>query len=187
MNRNLRERRPYLAPEQRKRADLRELAELYKSEGDLRVFAALRKRPRRDGAKLDLMLLAREITPRDFFRRLRKECADEYALGLNNSGVVRVDIRSQEHKRMTRGLALLVLQAFKNVDPDDKSAVCVAMARTWHRFVKIIHRRYGLPTVQQLRAVTKPESIAEELVLESNYFEIPMTAEEKADWEQKVR
>ena len=162
------------------------LTAFYKEDGDLRIFSIIRTRARNNGGRLDEQLLRGEIEPREHFHKIRVRCADRYALDLNRCGLADIDITVAAYKRMTKNLAIEVLQALKGVNPDDKTAFCTAMAKTWNQLVRKLHNRYGLPSVQDLRAKVPPDSDAEEAVLDSGDFDTPMTQQERDDWEALV-
>ncbi len=162
------------------------LAALWLEDGDLRIFADLRRRPRMNGARLDQELMAGTKPPRQVFNQIRERCADRYALALNRYGLATIDIAAPIYRRMTRRMGLEVLQAFQGVDAADKPAVCVAMAKTWHQFVRRLHAQHGLPTVRAMKRAMVNESDAEKGVVESDDFQTKMTRAEEAAWEAVV-
>lgn len=162
------------------------LAAHWLEDGDLRIFADLRRRPRMNGARLDQELMAGTKTPRQVFHQIRDRCADRYALALNRYGIASIDITDATYRQMTRRMGLEVLQAFQGVDPADATAVCVAMAKTWHQFVRRLHAQHGLPTVRAMKRAMAAESDAEEGVVESDDFQTTLTPAEEAAWEAVV-
>lgn len=159
---------------------------LFNEGDDHQIFIDLRSYPRKNGAKLDKQLLSKEITPKEFFYKLRTGCADVYASALNRYGLARIDITDPEYRKFTRDMALRTLQIFRNVDPDNETEVCIAMAKSWHLFVRRLHIKYGLPATSKFRDKMIPESDAEETVLAGDDFDIPITKRERDDWERIV-
>lgn len=162
------------------------LKALYLENDDYRIFAELRARARWNGAGIDRALLAGTLTPRQAFRQIRRDCADVYAEALNRFDLATIDIEGAAYLQLTREMALQVLQAFRDVDVQDDSAVCHAMAKTWHQFARALHAQHGLPSPRTMRRDTPSDSDAEEVVVESDDFETTMTPEERAAWEAAV-
>ncbi len=163
------------------------LAALWKEDGDTRVFMDIRARARTNGAQVDIQFMRGNITPRMFFLRLRLECADVYATDLTTYGLASIDQATPAYQTLTREAALEVLEAFESVDINDPTAVCVAMASTWHRLVAQIHELYGLPSPRELRGEKMhEESDAETAVLDSDDFQTKMTPGKRRGWEAKV-
>lgn len=193
-----RERRRELAREYRKaaigatkparrRAWLKFLAALWKEDNDPMIFGALRTLPRKRGALLDWDLLNKKIDPAGYLRAIRNVCGNSYVRGLNRYGIANIDMSSPRYRSLLRNQLLRQLQGFDGVDPSDKTAVCTAMARTWHRWVREIHSEYGLPSPRVLRRALREESDAEVAVMDSNDFDIPMTPEQEREWEKFLR
>jgi len=174
------------APDEIERAWMRYLLALWEEDGDLQIFLELRERPRMNGAKLDRQLMSGEKTRREVFHRIRERCADRYAFSLNRYGIAEIDITSETYRAITHDLGIQVLRAFRDVDQNDNTAVCRAMAKTWNHFVRRLHAQYGLPTVQAMRAKLPGGSDAEDSVLDSGDFETQMTPEERAELEAEV-
>ncbi len=163
------------------------LASLWEEDGNTRIFMDIRVRARTRGAQLDIKFLSGEITLKEFFTQLRTQCEGAYATDLTRYGLAQIDQTTKAYRALTRGVALEVLEAFENVDINDKTAVCVVMARTWHRFVALIHGAYGLPSPKALRGRNlREESDAEISVLGYDDFETTMTLQKRRAWEAKV-
>jgi hypothetical protein len=159
---------------------------LYKEGNELEVFLALRRFPRRNGARIDLQLVSGQITQREAYRKIKRRCADVYARHLNEAEIADINLDSRAYRQLTRRMAFQVLKAFEGVDPDDKTAVCISMAKTWHQFVRELHQMYNLPTVRRLRNIIHPESLAELQVLDSDDFETIITPADLARLEKIV-
>ncbi|KKM28193.1 hypothetical protein LCGC14_1567110 [marine sediment metagenome] len=144
------------------------------------IFLAVRKRSRDSGARAADDLLNRRIDRRLYARRLRRFCIDVYAEELARYELADIDIESTEWNDLARRMIIECVKEFEGVDSTDKSVVCVAMARTWHRFVQVVHRRYNLPAVSEMRKHVKEESDEEKVVIDSNDFETRMTPRERA-------
>ncbi len=163
------------------------LASLWKEDGDTRVFMDIRAPARTNGAEVDLQFMRGMITPRQFFLRLRAECADVYAADLTTYGLATIDQTTPAYQTLTREAALEVLEAFEGVDINNPTAVCLAMATTWHRLVAQLHELYGLPSPRELRGEKMhEESDAETAVLEIDDFQTKMTPGKRRGWEAKV-
>ena len=163
------------------------LASLWKEDGDTTIFMDIRARARTNGAQVDIQFLRGMITPRQFFRQIRVRCADIYAADLTTYGLANIDQTTPAYRMLTREIALEVLEAFESVDINDPTAVCVAMASTWHRWVAQLHEAYGLPSPRELRGQKMhEESDAETAVLDSDDFQTKMTPEKRRVWEAKV-
>ncbi len=163
------------------------LASLWKEDGDTTIFMDIRAPARTNGAQVDLRFMQGKITPRQFFLRLRAECADVYATDLTTYGLASIDQTAPAYRALTREAALEVLEAFEDVDANDPTAVCVAMATTWHRLVAKVHEAYGLPSPRELRGQKMhEESDTETAVLDSDDFQTKMTPGKRRGWEAKV-
>jgi hypothetical protein len=165
---------------------LRYLAALYLEGNDYQFFIDIRAKVRANGARADSQYLDGEITARRLVRRLKEHCAERYAIDLTRFGVANIDIESPEFRTIIRKLGAEVLQTFKSVDPTSDTDTCLAMARTWHRLVQLVHSQYGLPSVRRLRKRLHSESDAETAILDSDDFETQMTDQERADWEAVI-
>ena len=162
------------------------LAIQYQEDGDMEIFKELRRKPRINGARRDQEYMRGTLTAKQTFRQIKSKCADAYVSRLNRYGIANIDMANPAYRAITRNMALQVVHAFDGVDPDDKAAVCIPMARTWNQFVRTLHAKYGLPTVKQIQQNIPPESDAEKTVLDSNDFETRMTPIQKARWEAAV-
>lgn len=166
---------------------LQALVSLWEENGDQRIFFDIRQTARSNGGNLAQDFLEGRVTLRELFHDIRTTCMDEYASKLNAYGLARIDIREESYKELTRKIAFEVLQAFKGVDPKDKTAVCISMAMNWHHFVELLHAKYNLPTVNLLKETTGFESDAEETVLTRTDYETKVTAREHREWEAQVQ
>ncbi len=163
------------------------LAALWLEGGDLEIFFELRELPRQNAANLDRQFMSGEITERQIFNQIRRQCADLYATRLNKFGIAEIDITSSIYLQISREMAIQVIRAWQDIDPTDKTKVCIAMAKLWHNFVKLLHAQYGLPTVKEMRVRLTARSDAEEFVLDSEDFETRMTVRERARIEAVIR
>ena len=165
---------------------LRYLTFLWKEDEDPQIFLILRQPARSNGGRLAQQFAEGQKTLRELFHGIRKFCMDEYASSLNAYGIADIDTTSEPYRLLTKKIAFEVLQAFKGVDPADKTAMCVSMAMNWHHFVKLLHAEHGLPTVRELKDTVNYESDAEKTVLDRADFETKMTRTEREEWEGKV-
>lgn len=150
------------------------------------IFLALRLKARNNAYRADMDLVSGNITRRVFAQRLRKYCIDLYARELNRHGLATIDTDTEEWIRLRRRMTTEVVKAIEGFDPDDKDALCVPMAKTWHRFVSVVHARYGLPTVREMRRHVGEESDIERTVVKTDDFETRMTPQERSDIEADI-
>jgi len=162
------------------------LAAFYHEDDDYRFFMDIRSRFRSNGASLDDEYLRGNITARQLVRRLKTRVAEAYALALNRYGVAEIDVETPKFRAIIRKLGPEILQAFEGVDPDDSTLFCLAMAKTWHRAVQLIHDAYGLPPIRRLRRKLNEESDAETTILDGDDFETTMTPRQRTDWEAVI-
>ncbi len=102
---------------------------------------------------------------------------------LNRHGLTNIDLESPAYKAFKRELAFEVIQVFTGVRADDKTGVCVAQAKVWHRFVELIHGANGLPSPAQMVGRLRWDSDAEESVLNNGVFKVDLTHTQRKDWE----
>ena len=151
-----------------------------------KIFMDIRSRGRGNGLRLANAFLQGSKTVREFFNQIQEFCQDAYASDLNRYGIVGIDRTSGEYRAIREQVGFEVLQAFRDVDPDDKTAVCLAMANNWHQWIRLLHQLYGLPDPRVMRRELSEDSDAEETVLDAGSFETRMTARERAEWEALV-
>ena len=131
-------------------------------------------------------MLNSRIDRRLYAKRLRKYCIDVYAKELTRYQLADIDTESLIWTRLARRMIIECVKEFDGVDPEDKDAVCTGMARTWNRFVQVVHRVYALPTVKEMRKHVREESDVEKVVMDSNDFETRMTPRERASIEAEI-
>ena len=150
------------------------------------IFLVVRKQSRDNGYRAADDLLNSRIDRRLYAKRLRKYCIDVYAKELNRFGLTDIDTDSAAWTDLARRMIIECVKEFDGVDPEDKDAVCIGMARTWNRFVQVVHREYNLPTVKEMRKHVREESDVEKVVMDSNDFETRMTSRERATIEAEI-
>ncbi len=177
--------------EQRRELWLKYLRDLFVEDDDLRIFLDARNIARLNGFTLATKYLERErIAPesfvREFFFGIQSVCVDVYVGQLNRAGVVVIDTSEERFLTLRHEIAFEVLQVHDSVDSDDKTEVCVAMAKVWHRFVELLHAAYRLPTVEQLKPWVRYESEAEQTALDLDDYETPITPRQRLRWERLI-
>jgi len=150
-----------------------------KGKPSFHIFLAIRLKARNNAFRADMDLVSGNINRKVFGNRLRKYCANLYAAELNYHGLANIDTETEEWKRLVRRMITEVVKALEGFDPLDNDALCVPMAKTWHRFVTVVHTRYNLPTVREMRKHIGEESDIERSVLEADDFETRMTRQER--------
>ncbi len=150
------------------------------------IFLAIRIKARNNAFRADMDLVSGNINRKVFARRLRKYCIDLYAKELNRFGLATIDTSTEEWARLRRRMTVEVIKAIEGFDPDDKDALCVPMAKTWHRFVTVVHLRYNLPTVREMRKHIGEESDIERTIVEAEDFETRMTSQERESIEADI-
>ena len=143
------------------------------------IFLSVRKHSRDNGYRAADDLLNGRIDRRLYARRVKKYCADVYAKDLTRYGLADIDIESEDWVKLVQRMVIECVKEFEGIDPNDKSVVCIAMARTWHRFVQVVHLKYDLPSVLEMRKHVRETSKDEKTVMDSNDFETRMTRRER--------
>lgn len=150
------------------------------------IFLAIRKQSRDNGYRADDDLINSRIDKRLYAHRLKKYCADVYAKQLNRYELADIDIESAKWSRLIRGVTVECIKAFDGIDPDDKDAVCIAMARTWNRFIQIVHKNYRLPSVLEMKKHLRGETEIERNIIDVNNFETQLTRRERLSLEAEI-
>jgi len=162
------------------------LAARYQAGGNHMIFMNLRHRARAKGMALCKGFLSGQWTRRQYFIRIRRQCADLYATQLNAYGLALIDLSSQRYLNLTETAAIEGLHAFRGMELDDNTVLCRAAAKLWYRFVETLHAEYGLPNVASMRRLLGEEGLAEQFILRKNSFETMMTPQQRADWRQDI-
>ncbi len=153
-----------------------------KERTDYRIFNQVRLVARMNGGAIDLELLASNITPKQYFEQIKAGCGLEYINSLRDNQLVDIDPREIAYQRIELDSTVEALEAFSQTDPLSKPEVCTSMAKTYHRFVELVHAEYRQPLVSDMVKHLNVESEEEAAVLRSNDFETTMRPARRAFW-----
>jgi len=152
---------------------------LYKEKGDYQIFFNLSREAREAGHTIARQYIDKVITAKEFYTEIQTDCAGKYMEMLIKYELVPARATYED---ISTKVAIEALQALKSVDSEIK--ICIAKAKIWFRWQELIHAKYNLPTIAEMKYILSPESEDERGVIKGNLFETTMTDKEKTDWEK---